>query len=141
MPSVVCAMQAAHLRQKLETIANALLPSAEVKRLAIAEIDRLAVAGRPAVDNVFRGMSIVWPSQNLRSTVHNTPSLAVAFGETPDALATMCWLHRAAMVDAISKMIDQQANDELAMLPAAKRGRRCRRGGRNCRKSSMPSAV
>ena len=112
--------EAVVLRQKLETIASALLPSAEVKRLAIAEIDRLAVAGRPLLDNVFRGMPIVWPSQNLRSTVHNTPSLAVAFGETPDALATMCWLHRAAMIAAIEREIDLQANDELALAPAAK---------------------
>ena len=112
--------EAAALRLKLETITNAPLPSGEAKALARAQIDELARIGAPSVELLFKGQRIVFPEQNLRTTVHNTPNLAVGFASADHALAFTVWLHRPAVISAIEREIDQQANDELALAPGAK---------------------
>ncbi len=88
---------------EIQATIDALLTSDEAKKLARTWVDRLAARGAP---NVVR-------------TIHNgeSPRLVDAprDGAGIDVEGTLAWLHKAALVAALEREIDAQADDASAL--------------------------
>jgi hypothetical protein len=61
---------------------------------------------------------IEFPTQRLASQVIGAEQRALAFTETADALAVICWLHRDALVKRLDAEIDAEADDKAALSHA-----------------------
>ena len=81
-----------------------------------AQVEALAARGEPDVSLLTeRGGDIVWPAVQTRSEVFNAQAGAVAFAETPDALALTCWLNKDAMIAKLDGLIMAEADDAAAL--------------------------
>jgi hypothetical protein len=97
-------------------IQSAPFPSSYAKQQMRAQIEALAMSGAPNVSNLIEhDRPITWLTQMLRSEVHNTPVPSVAFAETHDLLPLIAWLHKSALVAALDREIDAEADDKAAM--------------------------
>ena len=78
------------LRAASHRIQSAPFPSSYAKQQMSAQIEALAMSGAPNVSNLIEhDRKIEWPTQTLRSEVHNTQVPSVAFAETHDLLPLM----------------------------------------------------
>ncbi len=81
-------------------------PNSEAKRLARAEVERLAELGRPNVDPLIeRRENIIWPEQSVRVMSDWIDPMV------RDGVALVAWLHRDALIAALDKEIDESAED------------------------------
>jgi hypothetical protein len=116
------------LLAQLSAVRAALLPSAVAKGNARKQIEELAEQGRPTTWEVLEGRTIQWPTTSFRvdtSTAfvasEGTPRLGgLLFAEVPHIQALFTWLHRDALIKAIDKEIDGEADDKAALSPAEK---------------------
>jgi hypothetical protein len=80
------------------------------------QIEALAQQGAPAVSNLIEhDREIAWPTQMLRSEVHNTEVRSVAFAEVHCVLPVLAWLHKDALIARLDAEIDAEADDPAAL--------------------------
>jgi hypothetical protein len=104
------------LKADLHRIRSAPFPSGYCKAQIKQQIEILAQAGAPAVNDVVeRDGKIVWPTQQVRSTVYNAEPGTIAFAEISDAIALFAWLHRDALIKRIDAEIDAASDDAAAL--------------------------
>lgn len=110
------------IRELLADIARtdaAPYPNAEAKQLARKEIEALAERGRPSLFSLIeRRESIGWPTRQLRNSGIGSSDI-----EAPDGIALLAWIHRGALIAAIEKAIDEEADDSQAFTDAQRRER------------------
>ena len=92
-------------------VASAPWPSAEAKRRARAEIDKLAERGQPSALSLVESPdgSINWPERPVTDAVIGG-RLVSAVGD-PSALALLFWLHRETIIERINEQIDANSDD------------------------------
>jgi hypothetical protein len=92
-------------------------PSSLAKVAAKELIDRLADQGAPNLDAAIEhGMDIGFAMTRLTSSVYNVDAPgAVAYAETPDAIALMCWTLRDQLLAKINAGFDEIADDKNAL--------------------------
>jgi hypothetical protein len=107
------------LKNRLAAIEAAPYPSALCKERMRKQIETLAVAGKPNVGNLTRfGAEIIFPRERVEARVFNAEQPgAIAFGENTAALATMAWALKPALVAALDRAIDAEADDRKALSP------------------------
>ena len=113
------------LRADLHRIASAPFPSAYVKQQMREQIEALAMQGAPSVSALVElDGKIVWPMQMMRSEVRGGEHPALAFAETHDAVALICWLHKSALIAALDREISTESDDpasyELGSAPESR---------------------
>jgi hypothetical protein len=112
-----CRKRIRELFRDLDATDAAPIPSSFAKDLARKEIHSLAERGRPEVYSVIENREhIRWP----RHTIYMPESV---HKDVPDGFALVAWLHRDALIAAIEKQIDEQANDEAALSDQQRRER------------------
>jgi hypothetical protein len=84
----------------------------------VVMVEVLAVGGDTSMIVEHDG-KIIWPSQRLTSEVHAERRL-LAFTEVPDTVALFAWLHRDALIAALSREIDSEADDKAALTHEAR---------------------
>jgi hypothetical protein len=111
--------RAATLKEELDALAAAPLDSATVKKMAVAQIEEFARAGRPDVAALFvhggEGR-IRWPERTAPVQLHNLREVApaaIGFSAVPD-VALVAWLHKDALIEAVTREIDAAARDDIA---------------------------
>ena len=109
------------LKADLHRIASAPYPSAYAKAQMRAQIEQLAMQGAPSVSSLIEhDGKIAWPMQMMRSEVRGGEHPALAFAEIPDALALACWLHKDALVAALTREISTESGDAATLSPEAR---------------------
>jgi hypothetical protein len=112
------------LDTKLEQIDAAPIPSSEAYRIACEEIDQLAQAGAPSVAALIQyGGKIGW-QESTSWAFGLDPNLAVAPSKQLDSLAHDCWLHNDATKAKIRALIQENADDQTALMPEERAERR-----------------
>jgi hypothetical protein len=115
------------LRNELEQVECAPIPSAEAKRIARDHVAELARLGKPDVTtlvcaDVFgeRGIKFQTVGVDVR-TIHRA---GVGQGEVVNPLALAAWLHSEAMIAKLDAEIDAEANDGRALSDADRERRK-----------------
>jgi hypothetical protein len=116
------------LLAQLSAARAALLPSAVAKQNSRRQIEELAEQGRPTTWETLEGRTIQWPTTSFRvdtSTAfvasEGTPRLGgLLWAEVPHVQALFTWLNKDALIAAIGKQIDAEADDKAALSPAEK---------------------
>ncbi|QIG97528.1 hypothetical protein [Bradyrhizobium sp. 6(2017)] len=110
------------LRATLHTIRSSAFPSSFAKARLREMIDAAAMQGAPVISNMIEHADgkIIWPTQRVQAMVLNvaTAPAAVAFHESIDVIAVLCWLHRDALIKRLDAEIDAEADDGNALSPA-----------------------
>ena len=102
------------LQSDAHVIRSAPYPASYAKTKLRAQIEALAQA--PSVSEVIENdRSIAWPTTSLQSQVMNGEVPALAFAQVPDLLAVFCWLHKPALLAALDREIDAEADDKAAL--------------------------
>lgn len=108
------------LKADAHRIRSAPYPSAHAKRKMREQVEQLSQRGEPSVSRLVElDGPAEFQTQNLRSTVHGEQR-ALAFAETPDALALIAWLHRDALIKRFDELIDAEADDKSALSHEAR---------------------
>jgi hypothetical protein len=99
--------------------------SAAAKARMRADVERMAMAGAPNVKGCLRGDPIRWPKQTAvvetngmlyaRGKDGSLPVVGRATVELPDTQALLMWANRDAIVAALDREIDSQADDTNAL--------------------------
>ena len=89
---------------KAQTVSTAPLTVANAKKVARAEIEALAEAGRPDCAPLVRGQSIMWP-RNTATQINSSGTPIVV----DDARAVLAWLHKDAMIAAVEAEVEAAA--------------------------------
>ncbi|WP_143198214.1 hypothetical protein [Bradyrhizobium sp. AS23.2] len=102
-------------------IESSCVPSSDCKARMRGEIETTAASGAPSFDGLIEHFGdIAWPQH----VVHIPPfamgekGAAVtgsASGELTDVMAFMIWLHKSAVIKALSDLIDQEGDDAVAV--------------------------
>jgi hypothetical protein len=109
------------LRADLHRIRSAPYPSSHAKAQMRAQIEALAMQGAPDVaDLIEHDRKLVFKTQRLQSSVYNTNSPALAFAELEAAIPLLIWLHKDAMIAALDREIDTEADDPAALTHEAR---------------------
>lgn len=112
------------LKADAHRIQSALFPAAYAKQRMREQIEALAQAGEPVVSDVIeRDRQIVWPTQQVQSTVYNAQPGAVAFAELEAAVPILVWLHKEALIKRLDAEIDAEADDKAALSHEARQQR------------------
>ena len=108
------------LRADAHRIRSSPYPSAHAKRKMREQIEQLSQRGEPSVSRLVElDGPVEFQTQNLKSTVHGEQR-ALAFAETPDALALIAWLHKDALIKRLDAEIDVEADDGTALSHEAR---------------------
>lgn len=110
-----CREKIAELRAKAVEIEAAPFPSSLAKEQAVAKIASLAEAGRPDVSQAILHDGNI----EFADSTHwlDGASGEVGFINAPNAMATLCWLFKDKLIEAIHAEIDRHAEDENALHP------------------------
>jgi hypothetical protein len=109
------------LKADLHRIRSAPFPSSHAKAKMRAEIEALAMSGAPSVSELIEhDRRIVWAMRNVQSQVFNAEAPSLAFGETHDLLPLFAWLHRDALIKALDREIDTEADDGASLTHEAR---------------------
>ena len=105
------------LRADLHRIESAPFPSSFAKARMREQVETLARRGTPTVSLLVEhtDREIGWSQLNLQTTVHNTERPAIGFTEMPDALATLAWVHKDALIAKLAAEIDGESDDGAAL--------------------------
>jgi hypothetical protein len=104
------------VKADLHRISSSPMPSSHARAKMRAQIEALAARGAPSVSNlVEHDGEVEFQTQQAQTQVFNASPGAIGFTVTPDAVALTCWLHRAALVDALDKEITAEADDAAAL--------------------------
>jgi hypothetical protein len=108
----------------LHRVQSAPYPSAHAKQRARAEVEALAARGAISVDRLLEhDAPLEFPTTLLRSDVVRSAAPALAFGEVPDVLGVVAWLHRDALIKRLDAEIDAEADDKEALSHADRQKR------------------
>jgi hypothetical protein len=108
------------LRADQHRIASAPYPSSYAKQRMREQIEALAMQGAPSVSSLIElDGKIESQTQRLTSEVH-AERRSLAFTEVPDATALTCWLHKSALISALDREIDTEADDKAALSHEAR---------------------
>ena len=109
------------LRADAHRIRSSPYPSAHAKRKMREQIEQLSQRGEPSVSRLVElDGPAEFQTQNLRSTMVLGEQRALAFAETPDALALIAWLHKDALIKRFDELIDAEADDACALSREAR---------------------
>jgi hypothetical protein len=101
-------------------IRSAPFPSTYAKQRMREQIEALARRAAPDVSILIEhDGKLRWPTTNLQSQIFNAQP-AIGFAETPDALGLLVWLHRDALIAALDRAIDDEADDKVALTHEAR---------------------
>ena len=104
------------LRSELHKIESAPYLSSFAKQQMRAQIEALAMQGAPSVsDLIEHGRKIEFAMQRLQASVYGHEAPTFASTKVPDVLALTCWLHRDALIAALDREIDTEADDAAAL--------------------------
>lgn len=119
-----CRRRGRELQSDLLAARAAPRPSAEAKKIARTQIEGLAETGRPDVLNVVEyGEQIKWPEDPGHFIANQGPPPAQV-----NTVALLAWLNRDALIAAVSREIDEVADDANA-LTDEERGKRTKTVG------------
>jgi hypothetical protein len=103
-------------------IESAPFPSADCKARMREEIEIIAARGAPSVDGLVEHFgNVAWPQEWVRIPLvavtadKGTAVTGSASGELSDTLGFMIWLHKSAVIKALSDLIDQESDDAAAL--------------------------
>lgn len=110
------------LESDLNRVRCAPWPSALAKQKMRAQIEALAETGRPdATGCIEHASAISFRSQTSQVQIFNATSPGtIGFTEQTDTLALFAWLHRDALINALSAELDAVADDAEALDPKAR---------------------
>jgi hypothetical protein len=107
----------AQLHADLHQARSAPLPAESAKQIARAQIEALALRGRPScLPTVELGRQVSFSTTRVKSP--DVAGIAI-----PDAVALIAWLQRDSLIDAIERELDELADDAHAMTPADRQQR------------------
>lgn len=91
-------------------------PSGLARERMRAQIAALAEAGRPTAHHlVDHGEPVVFATRNVPVRILNSAPEAIGFGEVPDVLSLLAWLHQDTLIAALDREIDTTADDANAL--------------------------
>lgn len=109
-----CREKIAELKARVVEIETAPFPSSLAKEQAAAQIASLAEAGKPDVSQAILNDGMV----EFAKTIDFVKGERTAgYVETPNAMATLCWMFRDKLIEAVHAEIDRNAEDENALHP------------------------
>lgn len=109
-----CRVRVADLRSELAAVEAAPIPAALAKERAKNKIEGLAEAGRPGVTNIIEGgADIEWPEAVSRVLGGEV----AGYTDGHDAVSLMCFLFKDAVVAAVCREIENEADDANALSP------------------------
>ena len=104
------------LKATLHTIRSSCFPSAYCKQRMREMVESIALRGQPNVaDLVEHDRPITWQTEMLRSEVRGGEHLGLGFAETVNSAALLAWLHKPALIAALDREIDAEADDKSAL--------------------------
>jgi hypothetical protein len=108
------------LRADLHRLQSAPFPSSYCKRRMREEVEALARRGAPNVTSlVEHDGAIAFPT--LRTTSHVFGAeRTLGFGEIPDAIGLVAWTFKEALLAALDREIDGEADDKAALTHEAR---------------------
>jgi hypothetical protein len=104
----------ATLRDRIAATESAPLTGAEARASARAQVEAIAVRGRPDVASLFHGGEIGWPTE-LLTTNGGGHHEYVSVAQVVAAFPFVVWAHKDAVLAAINAEIDAQADDANAL--------------------------
>lgn len=109
-----CREKIAELRAKAIEIEAAPFPSSLAKEQAAAQIASLAEAGKPDVSQAILNDGMIEFAKTMDFVKGERTA---GYVETPNAMATLCWMFRDKLIEAVHAEIDRNAEDENALHP------------------------
>ena len=109
------------LQTDLRRIRSAPFPANHCKARMREQVETLARRGSVNVGALLlHDGDLQFPALSSRALVHNAGPGAVAFAETPDAVALFAWLHRDLLIKRLDAAIDAEADDATALSVEAR---------------------
>lgn len=109
------------LNADLHRIESAPFPSSHAKRRMREQIEQLAARGCPDVTMLIEhDREIAWPTQRVQSQVFAEQQMLLAFTEVPDTLALLAFVHKQALLSALSALVDAESDDAAALSVEAR---------------------
>ncbi len=100
------------LKADQHRIASAPYPSSYAKAQMRAQIEALAMQGAPSVSRLVElDGPVDFQTQRLRSEAFGAETPVLVFGEVPDTIALVAWLHRDLLIKRLDAEIDAEADD------------------------------
>jgi hypothetical protein len=91
------------------------------KAQAKAQIEALAMRGAVNVSLLVEHDGMVeFPTQQVRATVYNAGPAAVAYHDAVDVVGLIAFLHKPALIAALDRLIDEEADDKAALSSDAR---------------------
>jgi hypothetical protein len=87
----------------------------------IEQIEQLRQRGPNCSMLIEFDKDVAWQMQRVTSEVHAERRL-LAFTEVPNAIALTCWLHKSALIAALDREIDSEADAARSAATARSRG-------------------
>lgn len=103
------------LRATAAQIETSPYPSSFAKEQASAQIERLAIEGRPDVDQAIQNGGLIEFAKGVHSLAGQPGS--AGYIETPNAMASLCWLLKDKLTEEVYAEIDRNADDANALAP------------------------
>ncbi len=104
------------LQADLDRVRAAPWPSSLARERMRAQIAALAEAGRPAVHHLVDfNEAVAFATRNVPVRILNSAPEAIGFGEVPDVLALIAWLHQDELIRRLDAEIDATADDAHAL--------------------------
>lgn len=110
-----CRDKIAELKAKAAEVETSPYPSSFAKEQAAAQIEQLAVEGRPEVDQAIHNGGVIEFAKGVYSLAGYSGS--ADYIETPNAMATLFWLLKEKLIEAVHAEIDRNADDANALAP------------------------
>ncbi len=118
-----CRREVRRLQADLHEVRSAPLLASEARAIMVAQVNALAEAGKPYVGaTVETGAPVEFATEGMR-TVARGEAIAYVGWEQSNALATLAWLHRDALVKKLTAEIDGESDDAAALSAADRRKR------------------
>jgi hypothetical protein len=113
--------RARELKADHHRIQSAPYPSSHAKAQMRAQIEALAAQGAPNVSNLIEfDRPIAFATQRLTSSILNAQPGAVGFAELEAAVPLLVWLHKSALIAALDRENDAEADDNVSLSNEAR---------------------
>lgn len=104
------------LQADLDRVAASPWPSSLAREHMRRQITGLAEGGRPAVHHLVDfNEAVVFATRTVPVRILNSAPEAIGFGEVPDVLSLLAWLHQDVLIAALDREIDTAADDAHAL--------------------------
>jgi len=111
------------IKAAIHTIRSSCFPKSYCRQRMREQVEPLVRRGEVSVSRLVEiDGEIEWPMQRVRSELYGEQRQA-AFGEVPDAVALVAWMFKDALIAALDREIDAEA-DDAASLSHEERQRR-----------------